>query len=204
MIKEVISSFYNRSLFSNNNCFFPVYHPIKYNDGTEVSIFTVVYSTLRHHQGLKMLCLMILFTYYSCNTFPQKEVNSVWSLRIKVVPWCKTLTNGVSRQRRRMRRRKQSPACFCFTSSAMTWPLHRSPLHTMGFLLNTRTECVRVCVSVCVSSFLTTFLFCSHPKCSLESQILMLLFCVSCTNILISCLYLYHWNRIATKDTSIF
>lgn len=45
------------------------------------------------------------------------------------------------------RHRKQSSSCFCLTSSDMAWPLHRSLLHTIGFLPKSRL-CVWMCICV--------------------------------------------------------
>lgn len=98
---------------------------------------------------LNIILMESLFLQYFFTEIIHKlQVNSVYSLSWKVVPWRKALTSGVSRQWSRERCRKQSSACFCFTSSDMTWPLHRSPPDTMGFLLKSRPS-VCMCVSVC-------------------------------------------------------
>lgn len=66
------------------------------------------------------------------------------------------------------RHRKQSSSCFCLTSSDMAWPLHRSLLHTIGFLPKSRL-CVCGCVYVCcVSSFLTWYLVVTNMPTTLQ------------------------------------
>lgn len=132
------------------------------------------------------------------------QVRSVCSLSWKVVPWRKALTSGVSRQRRSWRRRKQSSACFCFTSPDMAWPLHRSPLRTMGFLLKYR---LCMCVCLCVRALFPDKIFCSNQYAqhslgqvskvfSLERLILMFRKCYCSMKIVQT-----YWNSIRKMGT---